>query len=107
MKYVKDRTEGFVDYHPCMNKKDFDCSILNVQQVIRDNKIKDVAVTLGPSQNSAMIPSLPPDSTMPEQSPAPPSSSNNLLRDFYENCVNVAGRDLCDGLFGGGRGGER
>jgi serine protease Do len=73
-------------------------------QVIRDNKIKDVAVILGPSQNSAMIPSLPPDSNMPEQSPAPPSSSNNLLRDFYENCVNMAGRDLCDGLFGGSGG---
>jgi S1-C subfamily serine protease len=75
-------------------------------QVIRDNKIKDLAVTLGPSQNSAMSPSLRPDSNMPEQSPEPPSSSNNLLRDFYENCVNMAGRDLCDGLFGGGRGGR-
>jgi S1-C subfamily serine protease len=72
-------------------------------QVIRDNKIKDVVVTLGPSQNSAMNPSLPPDSNIPQQSPAPPSSSNNLLRDFYENCVNMAGEDLCDGLFGGGR----
>jgi serine protease Do len=72
-------------------------------QVIRDNKIKDLAVTLAPSQNSATSPSLRPDSNMPEQPSAPPSSSNNLLRDFYENCVNMAGRDLCDGLFGGGR----
>jgi serine protease Do len=72
-------------------------------QVIRDNKIEDVAVTLGQSQNSAMNPSLPPDSNIPQPSPAPPSSSNNLLREFYENCVNMAGKDLCDGLFGGGR----
>jgi hypothetical protein len=75
-------------------------------QVIRDNKIKDLAVTLGPSQNSAMSPSLCPDSNMPEQPSAPPSSSNNLLRDFYENCVNMAGWDLCDGLFGGAGGGR-
>jgi serine protease Do len=73
-------------------------------QVIRDNKIKDIVVTLGPSQNSAMNPSLPPDSNIPPQSPAPPSSSNNLLRDFYDNCVNMAGEDLCDGLFGGSGG---
>jgi putative transposase len=32
MEYVKDRTEGFDDYYPCMNKKDFDCSISHVHK---------------------------------------------------------------------------
>jgi S1-C subfamily serine protease len=77
-------------------------------QVFRDNKVEDVAVTLGPGQNlqqgpSPINPSLPPDSNMPQPSPVPPGSSNNPLKEFYENCINLAGKDLCDGLFGGGR----
>ena len=77
-------------------------------QVFRDNKFEDVAVTLGPDQNSQKAPSpinpsLPPDSNMPQPSPVPPGSSNNPLKEFYENCINIAGKDLCDGLFGGGR----
>jgi S1-C subfamily serine protease len=77
-------------------------------QVFRDNKVEDVAVTLGPGQNlqqgpSPINPSLPPDSNMPQPSPVPPGSSNNPLKEFYENCINIAGKDLCDGLFGGGR----
>ena len=77
-------------------------------QVFRDNKFEDVVVTLGPDQNSQKAPSpinpsLPPDSNMPQPSPVPPGSSNNPLKEFYENCINLAGKDLCDGLFGGGR----
>jgi len=77
-------------------------------QIFRDNKVEDVAVTLGPSQPSReglspINPPLPPDSNMPEPSPVPPGSSNNPLDDFYENCINIAGKDLCDRLFGSGR----
>ena len=32
MEYVNDRTEGFDDYYPCMNKKDFDSSISHVHK---------------------------------------------------------------------------
>ena len=73
-------------------------------KVFRDNKVKDVAVTLGPSRNlqqgSSMNPPLPPDSNMPQPLPVPPGSSNNPLDGFYQNCINVAGKDLCDRLFG-------
>jgi serine protease Do len=73
-------------------------------QIFRDNKVEDVAVTLGPSQPpreglSPINPPLPPDSNLPEPSPVPPGSSNNPLDDFYENCINIAGKDLCDRLF--------
>jgi hypothetical protein len=73
-------------------------------KVFRDNKVDDVAVTLGPSQNlqqgpSPINPLLPPDSNMPQPLPVPPGSSNNLLDEFYQNCINVAGKDLCDRLF--------
>ena len=72
-------------------------------KVLRDNKIEDIAVTLGSSQNFAPNPSLPPDSNIPRPSPEPPGSSDDLMKEFYENCVNMAGKDLCDRLFGGGR----
>src|SRR5919107_3197173 len=72
-------------------------------KVLRDNRIEDIAVTLGSSQNFAPNPSLPPDSNIPRPSPEPPGSSDDLMKEFYENCVNMAGKDLCDRLFGGGR----
>ena len=76
-------------------------------QVFRDNKVEDVSVTLGPAQNlqqdpSPINPPLP-DSNMPQPSPMPPGSSNNLLDEFYESCINIAGKDVCDRLFGSGR----
>jgi S1-C subfamily serine protease len=77
-------------------------------QVFRDNKVEDVSVTLGPAQSlqqgpSPINPPLSPDSNMPQPSPMPPGSSNNLLDEFYKGCTNIAGKDLCDQLFGGGR----
>jgi serine protease Do len=72
-------------------------------KVLRDNRVEDIALTLGPSQNSAPNPSIPPDSNIPWPSPVPPGSSNDLSKEFYENCVDMAGEGLCDRLFGGGR----
>jgi hypothetical protein len=74
-------------------------------QVFRDNKVEDVSITLGPGQNlqqgpSPTNPPLPPDSNMSQPSPMPPGSSNNPLDEFYESCINIAGKDLCDRLFG-------
>jgi serine protease Do len=72
-------------------------------KVLRDNRVEDIALTLGPSQNSAPNPSIPPDSNIPWPSPVPPGSSSDLSKEFYENCVDMAGEGLCDRLFGGGR----
>ena len=71
-------------------------------KVLRNNRVEDIAVTLGPSQNSGPNLSLPPDSNIPWPSPEQPGSSDDLMKEFYDNCVNIAGEDLCDDLFGGG-----
>ena len=77
--------------------------IVNLK-VLRDNRVEDIAaVTLGPSQNSVSNPSLSPDSDIPRPSPEPPGSSNDLMDEFYDNCVNMAGEELCNSLFGGER----
>jgi hypothetical protein len=34
MGYVKERTEGFDDYYPCMKKKDFYCGISYVHKLM-------------------------------------------------------------------------
>jgi serine protease Do len=72
-------------------------------KVLRDNRVEDIALTLGPGQNFAPNPPIPPDSNIPWPSPVPPGSSNDLSKEFYENCVDIAGEGLCDRLFGGGR----
>ena len=74
-----------------------------ILKVLRDNKAEDIAVTLGPHQNSDPNLSLSPDLNIPRPSPEPPGSSDDPMKKFYENCVNMAGEDLCDRLFGGGR----
>ena len=77
--------------------------IVNLK-VLRDNRVEDIAaVTLGSSQNSVSNPSLSPDSDIPRPSPEPPGSSNDLMDEFYDNCVSMAGEELCNRLFGGGR----
>jgi serine protease Do len=72
-------------------------------KVLRDNRVQDIAVTIGPGQNSAPDPSLPQDSNnIPWPSPEAPGLSNDLMKEFYDNCADVAGENLCDRLFGGG-----
>jgi serine protease Do len=73
-----------------------------ILKVLRDNKAEDIAVTLGPHQNSDPNLSLSPDLHIPRPSPEPPGSSDDPMKEFYDNCVNMAGEDLCDRLFGGG-----
>jgi serine protease Do len=73
-----------------------------ILKVLRDNKAEDIAVTLGPHQNSDPSLSLSPDLHIPRPSPEPPGSSDDPMKEFYDNCVNMAGEDLCDRLFGGG-----
>ena len=65
----------------------------------RDNKAEDIAVTLGPHQNTQNL-SKSPDLNIPRPSPKPPGSSDDPMKEFYNNCVNIAGEDLCDRLFG-------
>jgi hypothetical protein len=77
-------------------------------QVFRDNNLEDVAVILGSGQNlqqgpSPVNPSLPPDSNIPQPSPMPQGPSNNPLKEFYNNCINIAGKYFCNRLFGDGR----
>ena len=74
-----------------------------ILKVLRDNEAEDIAVTLGPHQNSDPNLSSSPDLNIPRPSPEPPGSSDDPMKEFYENCVNMAGEDLCDRLFGGGR----
>ena len=72
-------------------------------KVLRDNRVQDIAVTIGPGQNFAPDPSLPQDSNnIPWPSPEAPGLSNDLMKEFYDNCADVAGENLCDRLFGGG-----
>ena len=74
-----------------------------ILKVLRDNKAEDIAVTLGPHQNSDPNLSSSPDLNIPRPSPEPPGSTDDPMKEFYNSCVKMAGEDLCDRLFGGGR----
>jgi serine protease Do len=74
-----------------------------ILKVLRDNKAEDIAVTLGPHQNSDPNLSSSPDLNIPRPSPEPPGSSDDPMKDFYNSCANMAGEDLCNRLFGGGK----
>jgi S1-C subfamily serine protease len=66
-------------------------------QVLRDGKVKNIAITLGPNQKS-------PDSSsqlLPPEFNIKPSPSPNLpFDDFYNKCTELIDKETCDYMFG-------
>ena len=63
--------------------------------ILRDNKIKELDLLLGDRPSPAKV-----DSSNDFSNRLPPQNDNNKNQeDLYNECVNVAGKSLCDFLF--------
>jgi serine protease Do len=66
-------------------------------QVLRDGKVKNIAITLGPNQKSPN----PSGQLLPPEFNIQPSPSPNLpFDDFYDKCTELIDKKTCDYMFG-------
>lgn len=66
-------------------------------QVLRDGKVKNIAITLGPNQKSPN----PSSQLLPPEFNIQPSPSPNLpFDDFYDKCTELIDKETCDYMFG-------
>lgn len=66
-------------------------------QVLRDDKVKNIAITLGPNQKSPN----PSSQLLPPEFNIQPSPSPNLpFDDFYDKCTELIDKETCDYMFG-------
>jgi S1-C subfamily serine protease len=66
-------------------------------QVLRDGKVKNIAITLGPNQKSPN----PSSQLLPPEFNIQPSPSPNLpFDDFYNKCTELIDKETCDYMFG-------
>jgi serine protease Do len=66
-------------------------------QVLRDGKVKNIGITLGPNQKSPN----PSNQLLPPEFNIQPSPSPNLpFDDFYNKCTELIDKETCDYMFG-------
>ena len=78
--------------------------------ILRDGKIENVPVQLGPSSVTKgsiespleiqPFPSQPPDNDSNRQQESQSNSTNGLLNEFHNKCNETLGKSLCDQMFG-------